>query len=233
VLAASAFVALIVAMAIAFAAGCDKLATFAIGYVAAAATVIVYARRRLDLARVGIAWPHARFVVAGALVGISMWYVELRVIDWLPISQRAPALEQELGHQGLAVMLLVIALLPALTEELVFRGVLARGLATCLPALVAITASSIVFALIHGNPPQMIATFLLGCTLGFIAIRSGSIAPTVLAHFTNNALVTLITRDDLDFVVRAIDAHPDVMLVVALALVGAGIALAAPHGGVA
>jgi membrane protease YdiL (CAAX protease family) len=227
VLVAVAFVALLVAIAIARGVGCDQLATFAIAYGAASATMIVYAYRRLDLATIGLALPRARFIAAGAMVGIAMWYVSLRIVEWLPVSLRAPPIERELSDQGLTVTLLVVALAPALTEELVFRGILARGLATRLPMAVAIVLSAIVFSLVHGNAGQIAGTFTLGLVLGFIAIRSGSIVPTAIAHFTNNAIVILLTREDLPLVERTVDAHPDAMLVVALAIVAGGIALAA------
>ncbi len=222
-----AFAAMVVTMATAYAAGANQLTGFAIGYGSAAAAVIAVARRRLGLATIGLAWPPARFLAAGALIGISLWYVDLQLVEWLPVPEHAPALEREVSQQGLSITLLVIAMMPAATEELVFRGVLARGLATRLPMAVAIAVSAIVFSLIHGNPAQMVSTFPLGLALGFVAIRAGSIAPTVLAHFTNNAVVILISREDLPFVERAVMAHPGVAFAAALVIAAGGIALAA------
>ena len=95
---------------------------------------------------------------------------------------------------------MVIALLPPLVEEMVFRGCILRALLT--PAgqqdvpdmfpvswkrqALAITISALIFAVIHMNPAQMPHTFLIGLLLGWMYVRTGSIVPGVVYHWANN-----------------------------------------------
>lgn len=88
----------------------------------------------------------------------------------------------------------VIALLPAVFEEVLFRGILSGNMhasgwgliSTCL-------ISGALFSLYHGNPEQTVYQFLCGICFTLMAIRAGSILPTMLAHFLNNAVILVLT----------------------------------------
>ena len=87
--------------------------------------------------------------------------------------------------------LLVIAVMPAIFEEGLFRGVI---LNTCEEGVGTIRTVFIVgfaFSLFHASAEQTVYQFLAGCTFAFIAIRAGSILPSVLMHFINNALIII------------------------------------------
>lgn len=47
------------------------------------------------------------------------------------------------------------------------------------------------FSLFHASPEQTVYQFITGCAFAFIALRSGSILPSVLMHFINNALIVI------------------------------------------
>ena len=83
---------------------------------------------------------------------------------------------------------MVVALLPPLVEEMVFRGCVLRSLLQWKPqrrwAMIALSA--LIFALVHLNPAQMPHTFLIGLLLGWLYMRSGSIVPGVVYHWANN-----------------------------------------------
>lgn len=92
--------------------------------------------------------------------------------------------------------LLVIAVLPAILEETVFRGVLLGSLKQFGGAF-SVLACGALFALFHQNPAQTIYQFACGCAFALVAYKSGSILPTVLSHFLNNALVLLLEKFSL------------------------------------
>lgn len=94
---------------------------------------------------------------------------------------------------GFVGVLFVVAVLPALFEETVFRGVLLNGLRT-FGTLGAVLLSGALFALYHQNPAQTLYQFCCGAVFAFVAIRSGSILPTVVSHFINNAVVLCLTK---------------------------------------
>jgi sodium transport system permease protein len=87
---------------------------------------------------------------------------------------------------------LLIALLPALCEELFFRGWMLAAFAGERPsprrAVAAVLLQAAAFAGFHLLPERMPQTFLLGAVLGWMTLTTGSLAPAVLAHLAHNAV---------------------------------------------
>jgi len=89
---------------------------------------------------------------------------------------------------GLAVNIFVIALLPAIGEELIFRGILLRLFKEWFNNVhVAIIISAFLFSFIHFQFYGFIPRMLLGIVFGYLLYWSGSIFLPILAHFFNNA----------------------------------------------
>ena len=86
------------------------------------------------------------------------------------------------------VVILSVAMLPAVFEELAFRGALQPLLirATGNP-WVGIVLASIIFSAIHFQFYGFLPRVLLGMLFGWLAYRTGSILPGMVAHFLNNA----------------------------------------------
>jgi membrane protease YdiL (CAAX protease family) len=192
----------------------------------AVVAVGLVAMARADLAIVGVAKPRARFVIAAALVGLSAWYVDLR----LDLLVQPPGDIAQLAHAAVrgsfVVSLLALAIAPAIGEELVFRGVLARGLARRLPLWAATLVSAIAFSAYHMVPAQMLTLLPFGLLLGVLAIRSNSVVPGMLAHATNNVIAIVLERRRGGAVAEWIDAHPTPSLVIACAGLAAALVLA-------
>lgn len=93
------------------------------------------------------------------------------------------------------VNILLMALLPAMAEELTFRGVLQHLFTprTCtrIPHI-AIWATAIVFSAIHCQFYGFIPRMLLGAVFGYALAWSGSLWLPMLMHFTNNALAVVV-----------------------------------------
>lgn len=88
--------------------------------------------------------------------------------------------------------LLVMAVMPAVFEEALFRGVLLNTCEKSVGSINTIFIVGLCFSLFHASPEQTIYQFIAGCTFAFIAIRSGSILPSVLMHFLNNGLLVVL-----------------------------------------
>lgn len=96
--------------------------------------------------------------------------------------------------------LLFTAVLPALAEEILFRGVLLNSFNKKWGKFVAILASSLVFGIYHMNWLQGIFAFLLGLILGYSYLMTGSLWVPIIIHFINNAIAVLATHYSiLDF----------------------------------
>jgi hypothetical protein len=88
----------------------------------------------------------------------------------------------------IGVAFLSIAMIPALCEELVFRGVIMPLLGKMtrnIHASVWITAA--LFSLIHVQFYGFLPRMLMGALLGYLVIWSGSLMGSIVAHFINNA----------------------------------------------
>ncbi|MBN8506155.1 MAG: CPBP family intramembrane metalloprotease [Burkholderiales bacterium] len=84
------------------------------------------------------------------------------------------------------------ALLPAVAEELYFRGFLAERLRDLRPAL-RIGLISASFALWHvQSPSYLLHTFLIGLILGLLVLRRGRLLPAMLAHGLANMAAGLL-----------------------------------------
>jgi membrane protease YdiL (CAAX protease family) len=178
------------------------------------------------LAALGLRWPRGRFLAAGACVGLAAWYLNLLIVTFIQPPGDLKPLERVVEEAALGPTIVAIAVFPAVTEELVFRGVLARALAARYGLVLAVIVSAVFFGIYHVLPPQALATFLLGLALAFIAIRANSVIPTMLAHVLNNTIAIVISREELPGLDAWILDHPLAMLVGSLVSVGVGLALA-------
>lgn len=89
------------------------------------------------------------------------------------------------------LVLFVVALLPAIFEELLFRGILLKGLRS-FPVWAAALMCGGLFSIFHMNPAQTLYQFCCGVAFAYVAVRSGSILPTVLMHLINNGTVIVL-----------------------------------------
>ena len=95
---------------------------------------------------------------------------------------------------GLELILSVFffALLPAFSEELLFRGVILSGLEKSGKILGAILVG-LLFALFHQSPFQFVYPFIAGAVFSLVVIKTGSLISSFIIHFLNNVLVLILT----------------------------------------
>jgi sodium transport system permease protein len=128
------------------------------------------------------------------------------------------------------VVLLVLALTPALCEEAFFRGLTMAGLRRLKPWL-AIGLSALLFAMAHASIYRLLPTLLLGMALGYVAWRSGSIYCSMIVHALNNGLIATLVHTnatfwgisiaEVQFVPWALTAGALVVMIVGLLLIRA------------
>ena len=106
----------------------------------------------------------------------------------------------------------LIAILPALCEELAFRGFILSGLRHLGHKWWAIVLSAVFFGIAHGLLQQSIMATLLGVVLGFLAVQTGSLVPCVLFHMTHNGLT--LWSAYFDFSAQTFARYPQLALLV-------------------
>lgn len=85
-------------------------------------------------------------------------------------------------------MQLCILVFAPVLEEILFRGIIQEGLTAKYGMAKGILFASLIFGVIHINPPQAINAFFLGLVLGYIYYRSCSLIPVILIHAVNNII---------------------------------------------
>ena len=126
--------------------------------------------------------------LGGAFSGIEKWMKELE--------ETAQALTDKMTNVdtigGLLLNLLVIALIPAVGEEMTFRGVIQQSLTRRMNPHIAIILSSAIFSFFHFQFFGFLPRLFLGILLGYMFYITGSLWTSILMHFVNNgAAVTL------------------------------------------
>src|SRR3954453_2943302 len=82
----------------------------------------------------------------------------------------------------------LLAVLPAICEELAFRGFILSGLRHLGSKRWAIGLSAVLFGMAHGLIQQSVHAAALGILIGYIAVQTGNLIPGMLFHMTYNAL---------------------------------------------
>ena len=89
------------------------------------------------------------------------------------------------------LQLFLVAVLPAVCEEFLHRGILLQGIKH-MSFKKAIVISSLLFALLHFNVQQVFYAFVIGLILGFVSVVAKNIYPAMIIHFVNNAISTYL-----------------------------------------
>jgi membrane protease YdiL (CAAX protease family) len=93
--------------------------------------------------------------------------------------------------------ILFVGVLPAIFEELAFRGFIYRNFEIISGQTAAIWGSAIIFALVHFSLLSLIWLLPFGLILALMRKRFGSIIPGIIAHFVHNTTVVLLEHYDI------------------------------------
>ncbi len=139
------------------------------------------------------------FWVVGLFGGMALAIVANLVTGWLmqwlsSFGVPQPELPETVRPtlSSLAMNLLSTAVLPAVVEEMIFRGYMLGALRKHGNGL-AIVVTAVFFGVFHGNILQMPFALILGLVLGYLTVITDCIWPAVLLHFSNNAMAVLIS----------------------------------------
>jgi membrane protease YdiL (CAAX protease family) len=163
---------------------------------------------------VGVAW---------FLAWVQSWFIPVPV-EYLETLERV--LRAESAGRFLWLLLLV-ALVPAVAEEVLFRGAALAGFRSRLPDFWAVIVAGVVFGLFHLSPEtafRFVPTAWLGIVLGWVVVVSGSLPLAMILHFLNNAAILTLTAIPFtrEALMMAEQRPPLILLPVALILLTLG-----------
>lgn len=132
------------------------------------------------------------------------------------------------GQPSFWLATLVLGLLPGLSEELFFRGLVQRALLRHAGAMVSVLASAALFAAAHADPVHSSAALAMGLYLGAVAWRAESVRPAIVCHALNNLLG--VVGIGTGGVARDLALVPALLVTVLGAAAGAGVLWRAERG---
>ncbi len=126
-------------------------------------------------------------LMAGAiLIGLIVTAIISSIFPESAVS--ASAETEELMSMGFPAALIIIAVIPAFCEELMFRGFIFSAMRNRYKISTAIIIVAAIFGIYHMSIVRFFTTGLLGAVLCYAVYKTGSILPAVIMHFLNNAL---------------------------------------------
>ena len=142
-----------------------------------------------------LSWKGLGIVLLGYVVmfscdSLAQYLMEMRGID---TTANQDAIVQLLAGVPFWLALLITALLPALAEEIIFRGYLYKKLFGDL-SIVGLVLSSLIFGLMHG-PTDWLSCFIYsssGLVLGYSYYKTAYLIYPIVIHLLNNDLTTIL-----------------------------------------
>jgi membrane protease YdiL (CAAX protease family) len=190
-------------------------------FILAPALLLVALEKRPVREVLRLRWPGWRVAGLGVLLGAGGWLFDTWLggvlIAVLGYSTPLPPDFFPTSPGQAVVLVLALAVVAPLCEEVLFRGVIQRGYEQRGPRT-GILATGLLYVVFHQSVPQGLALIPLAFLLGYMVWRSDSLLPGLLAHAANNALAAAI--------ILLVVADPEVVPFLGTwpaALVGAGL----------
>lgn len=173
---------------------------------------------RLRLIAPSISGMQVTTAAVGA-VAIGLIFSTAYTLDLLPRSSTLEPLSAVIAGllgPNLVLGIVVLGILPAVSEELLFRGYIQTRLTQRWGAAISILLTSLMFAAYHMDVSQGILALGVGIYLGFVVEQGNSIVPAIIGHAANNTVGILLSLFLPDTLSRG--SVPVIMLAAAVVL---------------
>lgn len=136
------------------------------------------------------------------------YFISELLMKWLAIPESLSGMSENLfaakSTGEFIFLVFVIAVTPAICEEIFFRGYFQRTLERT-TGMKSFIWAGVLFGLFHMQPLSLITLSILGVLFSFFFYRSQSLFPSSAAHFTNNfiALLLLYDQQRFDFILNS------------------------------
>jgi len=128
--------------------------------------------------------------------------------DFMPGSgQQYAETMEDLARAPLPLLMLLIAVGPAIAEELLFRGLIGRGLVARWGLVRGVVLTSIFFGIVHVNPGQALAVMPMGVAMHFVYVTTRSMWAPITLHLLFNGVAAVMLKFGLDSAVASIPTH--------------------------
>ncbi len=113
----------------------------------------------------------------------------------------------------IAVEIVATAIVPAVTEEFLFRGVLLSSLRRYGDGF-SVFITALLFGLMHGNLIQIPFAFIIGLVLGYATVYTNSMLPAILIHCFNNSFSVISSvLSDINFNLESVALFVNIAII--------------------
>ncbi|MEE9336551.1 MAG: type II CAAX endopeptidase family protein [Methylococcaceae bacterium] len=158
----------------------------------ASIAVIIKSKNILTISRTinfkNTAWGYYLIAIVLAVI---IWFADfwLQLFFFLDDGKKdGISLQTEINHFGILSIVIASCLLAPIAEEILFRGILLKGLLEKFNPFTAIIISALIFAAIHFSSEDFISLFVAAFGYALLTIKAQSILPAILAHMINNSV---------------------------------------------
>lgn len=143
--------------------------------------------------------PKIKHILGGLILYVGVYALMMIISYGLTIifpesAENTQMTFEMMMEQPFVLIVLVMAVMPAIGEEIYFRGLLFGSLRHRYPALWAILISSLIFGVFHLSLVKILPTGMLGACFAYITYTSGSIYIGMFLHFFNNLMSSIAMK---------------------------------------
>lgn len=132
-------------------------------------------------------------------INVISQYINIPVITFMTEQQMKTPIEfMPNGAFEFGAYFLLIAIVPPIIEEYLFRNIVLNEYRGVYGNLKAIILCGISFSLSHTNPASFIPQFLMGTFFSYLAVKTGGILLPIICHFVHNASLVIIQNSFYD-----------------------------------
>lgn len=113
------------------------------------------------------------------------------ICKFIGVKSTSPEFIVEKTTLGIFLSVINFSLVPALTEEFIFRGIVLNSVRPYGKTF-AIFSSAFLFGLVHGNLEQFVFAFITGMFFSYVTLLTESLLPSVIIHFLNNFMADIL-----------------------------------------
>ncbi len=151
-------------------------------------------------------------VLLGLVLGVGIQGVTSLLLNFIyfvfPASWTASydTLMETMLDSSSPVMIILVAIMAPLAEELFFRGVAINYGCRYFPPYVVLIIQAVCFGILHGNPVQFTYATIIGLVLGLVALEYKSVWPGVVVHIGVNASAEVLSLIGIEIPMLAMAA---------------------------
>ena len=131
--------------------------------------------------------------------GIGLWFLALIAssiysifaMELFDVTELTDTFTYLFSNMSIAEQVIIMALIPAVIEELMFRGFLLSSFLDVMKPAYAVLLSALLFAIMHFSAVKLVTTFMFGAVFAYTAYKTKSVYSSMLLHFMNNMLAVV------------------------------------------